>query len=91
MESMFEVKCIMALDLDQDPQSGLKNKMDKCDEADLQKAYSRAQGKDDEIVTIANISRQIGRKLQPRTKIDYPPGLNIAPSKEPSITSVIIQ
>ena len=44
----------MALDLDQDPQSGLKNKMGHFDEAYLQKSYAQAQVKDDEIVTIAS-------------------------------------
>ena len=53
--------------------------MGNIDEADLQKAYTRVQGKDDETVTIASRSRQIGRNLQIQTKIAPPPGLNIAP------------
>ena len=42
----------MALNLDQDPQDALRNKMGRIDEVDLQKSYARAQGKDDERVTI---------------------------------------
>ena len=45
MESMFKVTGITALDLDQDPQAALKNKMEIFDKAYLQKAYARAQGK----------------------------------------------
>ena len=61
--------------------------MGNIDEADLQKAYTRVQGKDDETVTIASISHQIGRKLQTRTKTAPPPGFNITPAKDPYITS----
>ena len=65
--------------------------MGNFDEADLQKTYARAQGKDDKTATIASISRQIGRKLQAHTQILSPPGLNIAPAKYPSITSGLTQ
>ena len=46
MEGMFEGTWIMALYLYQVPQYALKNKMGNFDEADLQKSYSREQGKD---------------------------------------------
>ena len=87
MEGMFEGTVLTALYIDQDPQAVLKNKMGNFDEAYLQKYYARAQGKDDEKVTIASISLQIGKKPQARTKTASPPGLNIAPSKDPYITS----
>ena len=48
-------------------------------EADLQKAYARVQGKDDETVIIASISRHIGNKLQAKKKTLPPPGFNIEP------------
>ena len=43
---MFEGMVITALGLDQDPQAALK-KRENCYEADLQKSYKQAQGKDD--------------------------------------------
>ena len=52
MEGMFEGPGLTALDLDQDPQAVLKNKMRNFDEAYLQKAYTRAQGKYDGTVII---------------------------------------
>ena len=52
MGGMFEVTGPPSLYLYQDPQSALKNKMGKFYEADIQKAYTRSQGKDDETVTI---------------------------------------
>ena len=60
-------------------------------EADLQKAYDRAQDKYNETATIESRSRQVERKLEACTKIASPSGLNIAPAKYPSITSVISQ
>ena len=57
------------------------------DEADLQKYYALAQIKDDETVTIAGISRQIGRKIQASTNTAPPPGFNIGTAEDPSITS----
>ena len=65
--------------------------MGKFDEADLQKAYAWAQGKYDETVTIANRSRQIGTKLQARTKTVPPSGVNIVTAEDPYITSVLTQ
>ena len=50
-EGIFEGTGITALDLDQDPQSAMKNKISNFDEADLQKVYARAQRKYDEKVT----------------------------------------
>ena len=91
MEGMFNDKGLAEFYLDQDPQDMLNNNMGNFDEADLQKYYAWALGKDDETLTIASISRQIGRKLQARTNKAYPPGLNIAPSKEPSIASGLTQ
>ena len=61
------------------------------DEADIQGYYARSQLKDYETVTIAIRSRQIGRKLQARKNTAPPPGLNIAPYKDPSITSGLTQ
>ena len=52
---MFEGTSLTEIYLDQDPQAALKNKMGKFDEADIQKAYARTQGKYDETVTIAII------------------------------------
>ena len=49
---MFEATGLMTLDLYQDPQSDLKNKMGNFDESDLQNHYAREQGKYDETVTI---------------------------------------
>ena len=46
MEGMFKGTCLTELDLDQDPQAVLKNKMGNFDEADLHKYYAPAQGKD---------------------------------------------
>ena len=54
METMCEVTGLMALDLDQDPHAALNNKMINFDEADFQKNYAQAQGKDNETVTIAS-------------------------------------
>ena len=51
---MFEVTGLTALDLDQEPQTALKNKRDSFDEADLQKSYTWAQGKYYKTVTIAS-------------------------------------
>ena len=87
MEGIFEFTGIMVLDLYQYAQALLKKKMKTFDEADLQKSYAREQGKDDEIVTIEIISRQIGRKLKTRIKTAPLTGFNIAPYKDPSITS----
>ena len=72
----------MALDLDQDLQAALKNKMGNFYGAYLQKAYARAQGKDIETENIASRSRQIGRKLQAQTNKESPPGLNKEPAKD---------
>ena len=63
MEGMFEGTSITAIYLDQDPQAALKIKMVNFYEADLQKAYARAQGKDDETATIASRCLQIRREL----------------------------
>ena len=60
--------------------------MGKFDEADSQKSYARAQGKDDETAAIVSRSCQIERKLQTWTKTEPLPGFNIAPNKYPSIT-----
>ena len=49
---MFKGPGLTALDLDQDPQAVLKNKMRNFDEAYLQKSYTRAQGKYDGTVII---------------------------------------
>ena len=69
----------------------MKKKMGNFYVADLQKSYARSQGKDYEIVTIASISRQIGRKLQAWTKTAPPPGFNISLTKAPFITSGLTQ
>ena len=90
-EGMFGDTVIMELDIDQDPQAVLHNKMGNFNEADLQKSYTRAQGKDDETLTIENRSRQIGKKMQARKKTASPPGLNISPPEETSITSGLNQ
>ena len=74
MEDMLEGTGFTALYLYQDPQSTLKKQYINFDEADLQKAYARAQGKYDETVTITSRSRQIGRKIQARTETERPPG-----------------
>ena len=63
MDSMFEGTCLTELDIYQNPQSSLKNKMSIFDEADLQKSYDRAQRKDYGNVTIEIRSRHIRRKL----------------------------
>ena len=65
--------------------------MDNFDEADVQKAYAQAQGKDDETVTLSSRLKQIGRKIQTRTKTAHLPGFNIAPAEYPSITSGLTQ
>ena len=61
------------------------------DVADLQGDYAWAQGKDNETVTIAKRSHQIGRKLQARKKTAPQPGFNISLAEEPSITSRLTQ
>ena len=91
MEGMFKGTGLLELNLDQYPQGAFKNKMGKFDEADIQKSYTQVQGKGDETVTIEIISRQIERKLQARAKTSSPPGLNIAPTEYPSITSGLTQ
>ena len=90
-EGIFEGTGITALDLDQDPQSAMKNKISNFDEADLQKSYAWAQGKDEKTVTIAGRSHHIGKKFQARTKTMSPQGLNIAPANHTSITSGLTQ
>ena len=60
--------------------------MVKFDEAYLQKAYAWSKSRDDEMVTMASISHQIGRKLQTWKKTEPTPGLNIAPDKDPFVT-----
>ena len=45
MEGMFKGTDLTELDLDQELQAALKNKIGNFDEADLQKAYTQAQGK----------------------------------------------
>ena len=57
--------------------------MSNFDEEDIQKGYARAQGKDDETLTITSISRQIEKKIQAHTNTVSPPGINIEPSKDP--------
>ena len=84
---MFKGTGLTALYIYQDPKTLLNNKIGKSDEADIQKSYARSHGKDDETVTIASRSRHIGRKLQTQTNTASPPGINIAPSEYPSITS----
>ena len=66
-EAMFKGTCIAEFDLDQDPQSALKNKMGNFDEADIHQTYSQSQGKDDETLTIASRLCQIGKKIQAQT------------------------
>ena len=61
------------------------------DEENLQKAYARAQGKDNELVTIVSRSQQIERKLQTLKETAPPPGFNIELSEDPSITAGITQ
>ena len=65
--------------------------MGNFDDANLQKAYTCEQGKDDKTATIAMTSLQIGRKLQAQKNTAFSPGLNIAPSKYPSITLGLTQ
>ena len=55
---MFKGTGLTALELDQDPYATLNKKMGGFDEADLRKAYSRAQVKDDETVIISSRSLQ---------------------------------
>ena len=57
------------------------------DEEDMKKSYTWSEGNDDETVTIAKRSIQLGRKLHARTKTASYPGLNIAPAKDTSIIS----
>ena len=56
MESMFKGTGLTALDLYQDPQYDLKNKIGNFYEADLHKAYDWAPGKDNETVIITSAS-----------------------------------
>ena len=91
MEGIFEDTGLTALDLDKDPHTTIKNKMGNVDEADVQRAYAREQGKDDGTFTIPIRSRQIRRKLKLRTTTASPPGINIATAKYPSIVSGITQ
>ena len=86
-ESMFEVTGLMSLSLDQDPQATLENQIGNFDELDLQKFYAHAQEKDDETLTIASRSHQIGRKFQEQANTVSTPGLNIAHVDDVSITS----
>ena len=86
MESMFEGTGLTAMDLDQDPKDYLNNQMGTFDEVDIQKSYARAQVKDDETITIASRSRQIGRKMQAQEKIASPPDIDIEPDGYTSIT-----
>ena len=87
MKSMFEGIHLKTLYLDKYPRGALKNKLGNFDEADIQKSYAWAQGKDDETVTIASRSNHIGKKLQAQTKTASLTGLNIAPFEYPFITS----
>ena len=80
-EGMFKNTVIAALDLDQDTQAALNNKMGSFDEADLHKSYAREQDKDDETVTIASRSHQIVRKIKARKNTAPPSGFNIAPDE----------
>ena len=91
MEGMFESTGLAVLDLYQDPQAWLKNKISNFDEADLHQYYAQAQSKDYETVTIASKSRQIGSKIKAQTKIAPPPGFNISPTEYPSVTSGLTQ
>ena len=86
MECIFESTGLTSLDLDQEPQAALKNKMGNFVEAYLQKSYAWALGKGNEPVNIARRSRQIGMKLQTKTTTASPPLLNIPPNKYRSIT-----
>ena len=52
MEVIFKCTGLKTLCIDQDPQAALKYKMVNFDEADLQRYYAQAQGKDNEPVTI---------------------------------------
>ena len=88
---MFEGTDLTALNLYQDPQAALKNKIGNFDQAYLQKAYTRAQGKDVETVTITSRSRHIGRKLKARINTTPPSGFNREPAKDTYITLVITQ
>ena len=77
MEGILEVNGFTALYLDQETQASLKKKMRNFDDADLQKAYAQAKGKDDETVTITSRSHHIGRKLKAQKNTGPPPGFNI--------------
>ena len=68
MKGVFEGTGFIAFDLDEDPQAALKEEMGDFDEADLHKVFAQSHGKYIETVTIASISRHIGRKLQAQTK-----------------------
>ena len=83
MEGMLNRTVIIALDLDHDPRAALKNETVNVDEAGFQKAYTQTQIKDDEKVTIESRSRQIWRKFQAQTNTEYPPSINISPTKDP--------
>ena len=61
---MFKGTGLVVLELYQDRQAALKNKMGYFYEADLQKSYYQLQGNDDEIVIIASKLRQIGRNYR---------------------------
>ena len=91
MEDMFKGTGFTSLYFNQEPQAALKNKMGNFDGAYLQKSCTQAQGKDDEAVTIASISRQIERKIQARSNTAPLSGFNIALAKDNSITSVRTQ
>ena len=91
MEGMFEGTVLTTLYLYQDPQVALKNKMSYFDEGDLQKSYTHAHGKYYETVNIASRSCHMGRKLQARKNTSSPPGFNIAPAEDPTITSGLTQ
>ena len=87
MGGTFEGTGLTEFDIYQDPQDALKDKIGNFDEADLQKAYARSQGKYYKTVTIESRSRQIGRELKPQTT----PGLNIALDEYPYIKSGLNQ
>ena len=65
--------------------------MGKFNETDLQKAYAWEQGKDYETASIESRSCQIRSKIQAWKKTASSSGLNIATTKDPSITSAINQ
>ena len=81
MECVLKGTGIMAFYLDLDPQAALKKKVGNFDEADLQKSYARAKGKDYETVAISSRSIHIGSKIQALTQTAPLIGFNIAPSE----------